>query len=330
MFGVETPAGASLRREKRMLLGVQVLLSLLVGLSVLALINGVRTILAPGQSTDRMQQFLGTATGPLPTLQDLEMRASFFQRAIKPIGAALLKRLGQMAPQKNIEDLHRKLETAGFPANMNVMDFLGLKVLFGALLGAGLAAIVYLTRSQSVLIVGGTGLVFGFVGFMLPNYWLMARMSSRKTEILRSLPDILDQMTICVDAGLGLQGAMQTVCEEWDNALSEEFTRVLAEIRLGRTRTEAFEGMGKRTGVSEIMSFVLAITLADKLGVPIAKVLHIQAEQMRVARRQRAEELARQASIKMLFPLVFLIFPATFAVILGPAIPQLLETFSAF
>ncbi len=105
---------------------------------------------------------------------------------------------------------------------------------------------------------------------------------------------------------------------------------VLAEIRLGRTRAEAFEGMGKRTGVAEVMSFVLAITLADKLGVPIAKVLHIQAEQMRITRRQRAEELARQASIKMLFPLVFLIFPATFAVILGPAIPQLLETFSAF
>jgi tight adherence protein C len=313
-----------------MLLGVQVLLSLLVGLSVLAVINGVRAIVAPGQSTDRMQQFLGAAPGPLPTLQDLEMRASFFQRAIKPVGAALLQRLGQMAPQRNIEELHRKLETAGFPANMSVMDFLGLKVLFGVLLGGSLAAVVYLTRSQSLLIVAGSGISSGFVGFMLPNYWLLARMTSRKTEILRALPDVLDQMTICVDAGLGLQGAMQTVCEEWDNALSEEFTRVLAEIRLGRTRTEAFEGMGRRTGVPEIMSFVLAITLADKLGVPIAKVLHIQAEQMRIARRQRAEEIARQASIKMLFPLVFLIFPATFAVILGPAIPQLLETFSAF
>jgi hypothetical protein len=91
-----------------MLLGVQVLLSLLVGLSVLAVINGVRAIVAPGQSTDRMQQFLGAAPGPLPTLQDLEMRASFFQRAIKPVGAALLQRLGQMAPQRNIEELHRR------------------------------------------------------------------------------------------------------------------------------------------------------------------------------------------------------------------------------
>ena len=313
-----------------MLLGAQLLLSLLVGLSVLALINGVRAIVAPGQSTDRIQQFLGTATGPLPTLQDLEMRGSFFQRAIKPLGAALLQRLGHMAPQRNIEELHRRLETAGFPANLNVMDFLGIKVLCGVALGGSLAAFVYLTKTQSLIIVAGSGMLSGFVGFMLPNYWLLAHIASRKTEILRALPDVLDQMTICVDAGLGLQGAMQTVCEEWDNALSEEFTRVLAEIRLGRTRAEAFEGMGKRTGVTEIMSFVLAITLADKLGVPIAKVLHIQAEQMRISRRQRAEEIARQASIKMLFPLVFLIFPATFAVILGPAIPQLLETFSAF
>ncbi len=313
-----------------MLSGVQIALSLLVGLSVLAVINGVRAIVAPGQSADRMQQFLGTTSGPLPTLQDLEMRASFFQRAIKPMGAALLQRLGQMAPQRNIEELHKRLETAGFPANLNVMDFLGIKVLFGVLLGAGLGGLAFLGGGQPLLIAAGCGLLAGLIGFMLPNYWLLAHMARRKTEILRALPDVLDQMTICVDAGLGLQGAMQTVCEEWDNALSEEFSRVLAEIRLGRTRAEAFEGMGKRTGVAEMMSFVLAITLADKLGVPIAKVLHIQAEQMRISRRQRAEEIARQASIKMLFPLVFLIFPATFAVILGPAIPQLLETFSAF
>jgi tight adherence protein C len=135
-------------------------------------------------------------------------------------------------------------------------------------------------------------------------------------------------MSICVNAGLGLQGAMQSVCENWDNALVEEFTRVLAEIRLGRGALEAMESMGKRTGVREMISFVMSLTLAHKLGVSIATVLPIQAEQMRIARRQKAEETARQASIKMLFPLVFLIFPAMFAVILGPAVPQLLETLS--
>jgi tight adherence protein C len=164
------------------------------------------------------------------------------------------------------------------------------------------------------------------LGFMLPDLWLSGRASARQHDILRALPDALDMMTICVDAGLGLQGAMQTVCENWDNALVDEFTRVQAEVKLGRSAMDALDSMSKRTGVKEVMSFVMSITLAYKLGVSIANVLHIQAEQMRIARRQKAEETARQAAIKMLFPLVFLVFPAMFAVILGPAVPQLLET----
>ncbi len=312
-----------------MFIGAQLLLSLAVGLSVLAVVNGVRTMMLPGESAERMQQFLDATADTSFSLRELEMRASFYQRAIQPVAMTLLQGLGRLAPQRNIEELHRKLETAGFPGNLTVVDFLGLKILCGVIFGAAFAFVLYF-RVHSPIMALGLGLLLGVLGFMLPNYWLSVRVSARQTEILRALPDALDMMTICVDAGLGLQGAMQIVCENWENALVAEFTRVLAEIKLGRSAWEAMESMGKRTGVKEVISFVMALTLAHKLGVRIANVLHIQAEQMRIARRQKAEETARQAAIKMLFPLVFLIFPSMFAVILGPAVPQLLETLLMF
>ncbi len=312
-----------------MLIGIQLLMSLIIGLSVLALVAGVRALASPGESAERVQQLLGQTSGATVTLRELEMRASFYQRAIRPIIFDLLQKLGRLAPSRNIEQLNQKLETAGMLAKLNVVDFLGLKILFGVLIGAVVAAAMYLYRPGSVLMVGGFASALGLLGFNLPNVWLSTQISKRQKAVLRALPDALDMMAICVDAGLGLQGAMQTVCENWDNALVEEFTRVLAEVRLGRSALDAMESMGKRTGVNEVISFVMALTLAHRLGISIAKVLPIQAEQMRIARRQKAEETAREAAIKMLFPLVFLIFPAMFAVILGPAVPQLMETLTS-
>ena len=312
---------------------IPILLSFVVGLSVLALFFGVRTLVTSGtESSDRIQQFLeGTGPGVAPTLHQLEMRDSFYQRVIQPIAAGFLQRLGRLAPQRNLEAIQRKLETAGHPANLSIADFLGLKILIGILVGAFIAIIAYIARPDfSILVIAGSALSFGFVGFMAPNLWLSRRARSRQTEIRKSLPDALDMMTICVGAGLGLSGAMQQVAEGWDNALCVEFDKVLTEVKLGRTRIEALESMAKRTDVDEIRSFVMAIVLADQLGVSISKVLVTQAAQMRLIRRQKAEEAAREASIKMLFPLVFLIFPAMFAVLLGPAVPLLLETFRAF
>lgn len=307
-------------------LNAPLLISLVVGVSVLAIFMGIRALAASGDSADRVQQWLVTGQSSPPTLRQLEMRASFYRRLIQPLLNGLLKQSGRLLPQRNLEALHRKLETAGYPANLDVVDFLGLKILLAVILAFIMAVLVYLVRTSSPLALAGAGLTFGLVGFMAPNAWLSLKVSARKKELLKCLPDALDMMTVCVDAGLGLSGAMQRVSESWSNALVEEFNRVLAEVKLGRTRTEALESMAERTDVDEIKNFVMALTLADKLGVSIAQVLHLQAKQMRVARRQRAEELARQAAIKMLFPLVFLIFPALFAVILGPAVPQLLET----
>jgi tight adherence protein C len=314
-----------------MLINIQLLLSVIIGLSVLVLFFGVRMFVTPVDSADRIQQLMSLNSGETPTLRQLEMHGSFYRRVLKPLLISWLQQLGRLAPQRNLEQLHQKLEAAGFPANLNVADFLGLKILMSILLAVFIAGLTYLVRPDfSWLMLAGVALVFGFVGFVLPNLWLSSRIRRRKTEIRKSLPDALDMLTICVGAGVGLSGAMQQVTEAWNNALCEEFARVLTEVKLGRSRIEALESMAKRSDVDEVRSFVTSIVLADKLGVSISNTLRIQSQQMRIARRQKAEEAAREASIKMLFPLVFLIFPAMFAVILGPAVPLLLETLTGF
>jgi tight adherence protein C len=149
--------------------------------------------------------------------------------------------------------------------------------------------------------------------------WLSGKIRRRQQEIIKAMPDALDLLTICVEAGLGFDAAMAKVAEKWDNELSRAFGRVIQEIRLGKPRREALREMDRTTGVPDITSFVAAIIQADQLGVSMAKVMRIQSEQMRIRRRQRAEEKAHQAPVKMLFPLVFLIFPAIYVVLLGPA-----------
>jgi tight adherence protein C len=192
---------------------------------------------------------------------------------------------------------------------------------------AGLAfGLTFLARSPLRNQVVGTA-VAALLGYLLPTIWLRLRISRRQGDILRALPDALDLLTISVEAGLGFDAAMTKVTEKWDNQLSRAFVRVLVEIQMGTLRRDALRGMAERAGVPELTSFVAAIIQADQLGVSLARVLHIQSEQMRIRRRQRAEELAHQAPIKMMIPLVFLIFPALFVVLLGPALPSLRSAF---
>ena len=165
------------------------------------------------------------------------------------------------------------------------------------------------------------------LGFYLPNLWLNRKITQRKAEITRALPDVLDLLTISVEAGLGFDAAIHKVTEKWDNALTREFRRVLSEMRMGKARRDALRDLVTRTDVADVNTFIAAIIQADQLGVSISNVLHVQAEQMRTRRRQRAEEAAHKAPIKMIFPMVFLIFPAMYVIILGPAIPTMLNSF---
>lgn len=252
-------------------------------------------------------------------LTELELERGFGERILKPAFGSVMRKLASMAPQRMLERARTQLELAGNPGRLRAVDFIGMRVLCG--LGSG--ALVFLMAQAAALGLGGgllIGLLIGTLGFMLPVMWLGSRITQRKHSILRSLPDALDLLTISVEAGLGFDAALAKVADKWDNALTQEFSRALAEIRVGRLRREALRDMSDRTDVPELKSFVAAIIQADQLGASIGRIIHVQAAQMRMKRRQRAEEMAAKAPIKMLIPLVFLIMPALFIVLLGPAV----------
>ena len=170
--------------------------------------------------------------------------------------------------------------------------------------------------------------VVGFCAFSLPDFWLAQQVTKRQTAIVNALPDALDLLVIANDAGLSLEMSMQEITSKWDNELAQEFGHVLSDIRMGQPRRDALTSLAERTGVSDVISFVTAIIQSESMGVSVGRVLIVQAEELRVRRRQRAQERANQAPVKMMIPLVFLIFPAIFAVLLGPAVPELMRAFS--
>jgi tight adherence protein C len=160
---------------------------------------------------------------------------------------------------------------------------------------------------------------FGLLGFFFPQLWLSSKIAKRQKDIRKAMPDALDLLTICVEAGLGFDAAMSKVSEKWETDLSLAFARVIQEIQLGKLRREALRDMADRIGLAEMTSFVAAVIQSEQLGVSLAKVLRIQSDQMRVKRRQLAEEEAHKAPIKMLIPMGLLIFPSLMIVLLTPA-----------
>jgi tight adherence protein C len=289
--------------------------------TILAFMMGLRSRQPSGERDEDRMYFASMA----PTLEDVELAVPFRQRVLSPALSTILGYLGRLAPQHNIEETRRRLEAAGRPYGWGVVDFLGLRLLSAMVFG-GLIFVLALFGDLTLvrrLLLMAAGVA---LGFYLPNLWLLRRVSQRKNALLRALPDGLDMLNICVGAGLGFDAALARIGERWDNPLSDEFNRMVTEMQLGKPRTNVLLDFAERSDVPEIENFVVTIVQATQLGVSIAKVLRAQAEQMRIIRRQRAEELARQATIKLLFPLVFLIFPSMLAVLLGPAIPQLINT----
>ena len=203
----------------------------------------------------------------------------------------------------------------------------------------GIASAIVMALLLGVLASGGIGsasdlarpFLFGligfFIGYLAPEFWLGRRIKARQKAILKMIPDTLDLLTISVRAGLGFDAALAKVVEKLPGPLTDEFRRALAEVRVGKARRDALRDMVPRTNVQPLSNFVGAIIQAEQLGVSISKVLQVQSEQLRIERRQRAEEMAARAPIKMLLPLVGCIFPALFVVILGPAIILIVKTF---
>ena len=234
----------------------------------------------------------------------------------------LITQLGRLAPQKSMAAMQEMLVQAGEPGGLTALDFAGLRLLAMAVLGG--AALLLLAGRFALSNALLYAAVVAIFGYMAPGFWLRSRIKKRQHEVQRALPDALDMLSIGVEAGLAFESALMRVGERWDNALSREFRRAVAEMRVGMSREEALQRMADRCGTDDLNTFVAVLIQSAQLGVSICLVLHAQAAEMRTKRRQRAEALARQAGIKMTFPLVFLIFPALFVVILGPAVPQIL------
>jgi len=268
---------------------------------------------------DRLADF-GTLERP-PTLEELELSQPFSERVVLPIITGLAEFAMRFSPAQSREALQHKLDLAGNPYEM--ARFVGIRVLAAILLG-GMGIVLFFIATdlpfiQRILLPGvGAGL-----GYYMPVMSLGSKISKRQNEIIRSLPDALDLLTICVEAGLGFDASMSKVAEKWDNELSLAFNRAIQEMQLGKLRREVLRDMADRMDVRDMSTFVAAIIQADQLGVSIARVLRIQSDTMRMRRRQRAEELARMAPIKMLPAIAFLIFPAIFIVLLGPAVIQI-------
>jgi len=294
-----------------------VALILVVGMGLI--IFAVRQMNQSKAISERLDQYTDVSL----SLEELELQQPFSERVLKPLFRSLLTTLGRFGLKQNQERLRVNLQLAGNPGNITPNMFIGLRMALAIslLVVVGLLVIGRLPFMQALM---GT-LIAAMIGYILPGIWLDRKIKERKKNILKALPDALDLLCISVEAGLAFDLALQRVAQKWDNELSREFQRVLQDIRLGRTRREALRDLVTRTGVEDVQTFVSAVIQADQLGVSMSKILRIQSDQLRVRRRQRAEEAAQKAPVKMLIPMVFLIFPALFVVILGPAVPRIMQ-----
>jgi tight adherence protein C len=240
----------------------------------------------------------------------------------------LKERVSQML-QKLVTAFPNRLDPNSSPLK-DKEDGENLKTLqfgLGFLLGLFLLFLSILLQASSITRLGG--LVLGFlIGYLFPQSWANAQVKKKQLEIEKSLPDVLDLLTVSVEAGLGFDAALLKVVEKQKGALAEEFLKVLQEIKMGRPRRDALRDLSKRNPIEDLNNVVASLVQADQLGIPIAGVLRNQSKQIRQKHRQRAEEKAQKAPVKMMIPLVFFVFPSIFIIILGPAVIQIIDIFS--
>lgn len=307
------------------------LIIIIIGVVV---IGGAITLIAIGlressNQVDPLQERLMefAARGETANLEEIELSQPLSERVILPLARKLGEIATRFTPQNALQETALKLEQAGNPRGIEPTIFWASRFITAIGL-AGLLGFVFTIATIDWTWGRKLGIVaiFTILGFYLPELLLRSRIQRRQKEITQSMPDSLDLLTICVEAGLGFDGAMAKVYEKWDNELSRAFGRVLREIQLGKLRREALRDMEIRIGIPEMTSFVAAIIQSEQLGVSMARVLRIQSDQMRIKRRQAAEEQAQKAPIKMLFPMGVLIFPSILIILLGPAAVMLMQS----
>lgn len=261
------------------------------------------------------------------TLEEIELQQPFSERVLKPLVRKLSetvvkaqsRKQTQVKKENSLAAIQKKLNLAGNPYNWTPSDYLGVKAFAALAVGGVLFFLLTLAGKPALAIPAGGG--GALIGWFIPDLLLRSKTGARQHEIVRAMPDALDLLVISVEAGLGFDAAMARLVQKSNNALTREFGRAQAEMRVGRPRKEALKDIVERTEVSDLSNFIGAIIQAEQLGVSVAKVLKVQTDQMRTVRRQRAEQQAATAPLKMIPVLALFIFPALCVVILGPIWP---------
>ncbi len=272
------------------------------------------------------QRVVEVVSRKAPTVRDLELKAPFYRRAVKPILVKMSLWMTKALPAEKEVQLAHKLVKANLNEAIAPRELLVVKYLAAI----GVAALLWMFSGMlgksfiQTVIMGAAGLG---LGWYMPDFYINNKGSTRVREIEKSLPDVLDLLTVSVEAGLGFDGALMKVVEKTKNALSHEFALMLKEIKMGKPRIEAMRDMSIRIGVDDLSTFTGSIIMADQLGVSIGNILRLQSDQIRQKRRQRVEEMAMKAPVRMLIPMVLFIFPAIFVVLLGPAAIKIANTF---
>ncbi len=306
-------------------MGIEIILPALVMVAIM----GVFVVLArrPVGAGASVEDRLASYAERPRSLEEMEMEQSFNERVIRPLLANASGLLGRLAPSQSTERVRLNLAMAGNPNNMGVSEFAGMRIVAAIGLTVATLLVTIIVMKLPLVNVFLYTVIALAVGYMLPGIWLGQKIKARQKAIQRQLPDVIDLLTVCVEAGLGFDLAMQRVSDKFTNDLALEFQRVLSDTRVGKRRVDALREMVLRTGVADVATFISAVIQADQLGVAMSKVLRIQSDQMRIKRRQRAEEQAHRAPVIMIFPMVFLIFPAMYVVILGPSVPKFAHAF---
>jgi len=263
-------------------------------------------------------------------LEELELQRPFADRVLKPLLGRISHVVTRFTPGTQVDSVQLKLSQAGNPRNLTVEGFFGLKGVLSFGFAVFVALLLWLLPPQ---IDAPDALHFVIyltlatvIGFFFPDLWLRDEARKRRKLIQRQLPDTIDILSISVEAGLAFDAAIARMVAKASGPLMMEFEKYLLEVRLGKSRRDSMRQIIVRTGVDDVNTFISSILQADQLGVSISKVLRVQSEQMRMRRRQRAQTLAQQAPLKMLFPMILFIFPAVFVVILGPSIRNFMDS----
>ena len=258
----------------------------------------------------------------LITLESRGITGNLFQRTVISWLGSIIDFLGRFTPQQTVQETQRRLTIAGNPFNLRVTQFYGFQVLF-MIVGALIALSIFQSKPSPLFLLLSLLLLVTFI--IGPGTWLKAMMRQRQEDIRRSLPDALDMLSVCVSAGLSFDQALLRVGQTFKTSIGIEFARVVSEIEVGVSRRQALRNLQARVDITELSSFVAVILQAETLGMSIASVLQSQAGQMRIYRQHLAKEVAQLLPAKMMVPLVLFIFPALWAVILGPTLPNLMD-----